>query len=128
MGNKKNHLSEKERFCIEKMLGVGASFGEIARTLGRGVSTISEEVERNGGRKRYDARKAHHRAYLRQYRKKRECNGVALNGPLSRYVEKCLALGWSPETISARIRAEKRHPYASPKSIRKFIASRSSLE
>ena len=55
MANKKKHLLDEERFCIEKMLGVGKSYGEIARTLGRGLSTISEEVNGNGGRDKYKA-------------------------------------------------------------------------
>jgi len=47
--NKKKHLQKEERFCIEKMLKQGKSFGEISRVLGRGLSTISEEVNENGG-------------------------------------------------------------------------------
>lgn len=128
MANKKKHLSQPERFCIEKMLGVGKSFGEIARTLGRGLSTISEEVNGSGGRECYAARKAATRAYFRQYRKKRECNKVAMNGHLYRFVEKRLAQGWSPETISARLERQSGLPYASAKSIRKFINKRPSLE
>lgn len=126
--NKKKHLSKHERFCIEKMCRMGESFGKIGRTLGRGVSTISEEVNGNGGRSAYDAERADTRAYLRQYRKKRECNAVALDGPLSRYVERSLACGWSPETISQRLKEEGRYAYASGKSIRRFIGRRPSLE
>ncbi|MFA6258816.1 MAG: helix-turn-helix domain-containing protein, partial [Candidatus Paceibacterota bacterium] len=53
--NKKKHLKKEERFCIERMLKMGKSFGEIARTLDRGLSTISGEANGNGGRGRYDA-------------------------------------------------------------------------
>ena len=88
MANKKKHLRKEERFCIEKMLGQNKSFGEVARTLGRGLSTISEEVNANGGRTRYDAQKAHHRAYLKQWRKKRGCNKVAMDTHLKKFVEK----------------------------------------
>lgn len=110
------------------MLKAGKSFGEISRVLERGLSTISEEVNEKGGRETYDARRAQHRAYLKQYWKKRECNKVAMNGDLSRYVEKSLSRGLSPESISARIEEEKRYEYASSKSIRKFIIKRPSLE
>jgi len=110
------------------MLRRDKSFGEIARTLERGLSTISEEVNDNGGKKLYDARKAHHRAYLRQYWKKKECNKVAMDGALSRKVEKDLARGLSPEAISARLDEEMRYQYVSGKSIRKFIGRRPSLE
>jgi IS30 family transposase len=126
--NKKKHLQKDERFCIEKMLRQGRSFSEIARTLDRGLSTISEEVNENGGRKKYNAEQAHHRAYLKQYWKKRNCNKVAMNGHLSRFVEKSLSKGWSPETISMRLEVQSGLPYASRKSIRKFIEKRAGLE
>lgn len=128
MANKRKHLSKDERFCIEKMLRVGDSFGKIARALNRGISTISEEVNANKGRDKYDAEKAETRAYFKQYRKKRDCNAVAQNGHIQRFVEKKLEKGWSPETISSRLKKQSGIGYASPKSIRKFIGSRSGLE
>ena len=128
MANKKKHLSEKERFCIEKMLRTGDSLGKIARTLGRGVSTMSEEVSENGGKDKYNAAKAEMRAYFKQYRKKRDCNGVAQNSHVQEFVEKKLETGWSPETISSRLKRQSGIGYASPKSIRKYIDSRSGLE
>jgi len=128
MANKKKHLSDEERFCIEKMLGVGNSFSEIARTLNRGLSTISEEVNENGGRNGYTANRAINRAYLKQYRKKRNCNKVACDGHLTRFVERKLEKGWSPETISCRLKKQSGLGYVSPKSIRKFIEKRSGME
>jgi transposase, IS30 family len=126
--NKKKHLKKDERFCIEKLLRIRKSFTEIAKVLGRGLSTISEEVNENGGRKNYNAEQAHHRAYLKQYWKKRDCNKVAMDGHLSRFVEKKLNLGWSPETISCRLKTQSGLKYASRKSIRKFIERRPGLE
>ncbi len=128
MANKKKHLSKEERFCIEKMLGEGESFGKIARTLGRGVSTVSEEVNDSGGRDSYRAERAQSRAYLKQYRKKRECNAVAMNGHLQRAVEKKLALRWSPERIATWLKLQSGIGYASGKSIRGYIDTRSGLD
>lgn len=128
MANKKKHLSKEERFCIEKILRAGASFGNIARTLGRGVSTVSEEVNENGGRERYRASRAETRAYFKQYRKKRACNAVAMNGNTQRFVEKKLACRWSPEKIALRLKRQSGMGYASGKSIRRFIARRSGLD
>lgn len=128
MANKKNHLSDEERFCIEKMLGVGNTLLQIGKTLGRGKSTICEEVGVNGGRKKYRAEKAIRRAYWKQYRKKRHCNKVACDGHLTKYVEKKLEAGWSPGAISARLEIQSGLPYASEKSIRKYIGKRSGLE
>lgn len=126
--NKKKHLQKEERFCIEKMLEKSKSFSEIAKTLSRGLSTISEEVNENGGRRNYKAKQAHHRAYLKQYWKKRHCNKVAMDSHLSRFVEKNLRKGWSPETISKRLEIQSGLNYASGKSIRKFINVRHGLE
>jgi len=126
--NKKKHLQKEERFCIEKMLKQEKSFSEIGRTLGRGLSTVSEEVNANEGRENYSAKRADHKAYLKQYWKKKNCNKVAMDGHLTRFVEKNLAKGWSPETISCRLDIQSGLPYASRKSIRKFIKRRSGLE
>jgi IS30 family transposase len=126
--NKKKHLQTEERFCVEKMLRKEKSFSEIARVLGRGLSTISEEVSENGGRENYKAEQAHHRAYLKQYWKKKNCNKVAMDNNLSKFVEKKLSLGWSPEVISDRLKIQSGLKYASRKSIRKFIDRRSGLE
>lgn len=132
MANKKKHIISEERFCIEKMLGQAKSLGEIAKTLGRGKSTISEEVSSNGGREKYNAERADTRAYFKQYRKKKNCNGVAMDTFLHHFVEKCLLLLWSPERISWRLKELRKHfhqvPYVSGKSIRKFIKKRPSLE
>jgi IS30 family transposase len=110
------------------MLKQDKSFGEISRTLDRGLSTISEEVNASGGREVYSAKQADHRAYLKQYWKKKNCNKVAMDGHLSRFVEKSLSKGWSPETISSRLEIQSGLKYASAKSIRKFIDRRSGLE
>lgn len=126
--NKKKHLLDEERFCIEKMLRVGESFADIGRTLGRGRSTICEEVKVNGGRKKYKAEKAIRKAYWKQYRKKKDCNKVALDGHLTKFVEKKLEAGWSPGSISARLEIQSGLQYASEKSIRKFVKKRPGLE
>ncbi len=128
MNNKKKHLSNEERFCIEKMLGAGESFVHIGKVLGRGKSTICEEVNENGRRKKYKAEVAIRRAYWKQYRKKRNCNKIACDGHLSRFVEKKLSIGWSPESISVRLKTQSGLQYVSKKSIRKFIENRSGLE
>ena len=101
---------------------------QIGRTLSRGLSTISEEVKDNGGREKYRAKSAIVRAYFKQYRKKRNCNKVALDGHLTRFVERKLEKGWSPEVISKRLKRQSGLNYASRKSIRKFIEKRPGLE
>ena len=48
-------LSREEREEIRAGLERDESFGEIGRSLGRAKSTISREVRKNGGRKKYSA-------------------------------------------------------------------------
>lgn len=122
--NKQNHLRKEERFCIEKMLKVNATYKEIASVLNRGESTIGHEVRRNSGHAEYDAVKAHQRAYLRQYRKKRTCMKVAMDIGIRKQVEHYLyTYKWSPETISATLRIHHRLK-VSAKAIYKYIRKR----
>ena len=130
-GNKRGHLAKEERIKIRTLLDENYSYQRIANNLKRGKSTIQAEVTRNGGKKKYDPTKAQLKAYLRQYRKKRHCNKVAMSKFLTRFIEKSLALGWSPERISSRlgylVKKGKIKEYASPKSIRKYVKKRPGL-
>ena len=128
IGNKKKHLSYEERFSIEKMLKADETLTTIATILGRGISGISGEVSVNGGRTKYAATKAQLRAYWKQYRKKRDCNKVAMTPGMIRIIERELRNRRSPEEIAAMLKQRRFHCTPSAKSIRKFIASRSSLE
>jgi IS30 family transposase len=97
-------LSVAEREEISRGLVAGASFAAIARGLGRATSTVSREVQANGGRRRYRAWAAEHRADERarrpKLRKLRRCDR------LRRAVEEMLAVRWSPQQIARRLRHE----------------------
>lgn len=131
-GMKKTHLSYEERVKVEGFLEINYSYQEIADALKRSKGAVGDEVKRNGGRKKYRAAKAQRRADLKQRQKKRECIKVALSRFLTRFVEKRLRLGWSPERIACRLRFLKttapQTEYASGKSIRKYIKGRHGLE
>lgn len=105
------------------MLKASKTYRDIARTLERGLSTISEEIKRNGRKDNYDAKKAHHHAYVKQWRKKQGCLKVATDGFLSNYVEKELRRFVSPERISGRLKREY-DKSVSAKAIRKFARAR----
>lgn len=98
------HLSFAERERISRGVAAGESARRIGRELGRAPSTVSREIERNGGRRRYRALGAHKRAL--------QCLARPRPGKLSRLprlreeVETGLIRRWSPEQISARLRAE----------------------
>jgi IS30 family transposase len=91
-------LSHAEREEISRGIAAGESLREVARRLGRSASTVSREVARNGGAKRYRATSADRRAWDEARRPKQ---GKLAGCPrLRREVAKKLALKWSPEQIS----------------------------
>lgn len=99
-------LSVAEREEISRALLAGASLRAIAVGLGRAPSTISREVARNRGRRRYRAWQADRRAIRRARRPK--LAKLAHNVRLRTEVERLLGLRWSPEQIAQRLRRE--HP------------------
>jgi IS30 family transposase len=91
-------LSLGEREEISRGVAVGASLRSIAARLGRAASTVSRELRRNGGSRRYRATAADKRAWDRALRPKR-CK-LAIHGGLRRIVANRLRQNWSPEQIA----------------------------
>lgn len=91
-------LGPTEREEISRGLAACESMRAIAVRLGRPASTISREVNRNGGRGNYRAQKADERAWDRARRPKR-CL-LAVNRRLREVVEEKLGEHWSPQQIS----------------------------
>ena len=60
-------LTLAEREEISRGLVAGNSIRSIAASLGRAPSTVSREVNRNGGRRRYRANKADQAAWCSFY-------------------------------------------------------------
>ena len=96
----------------------------IAETLGRSVSTISDELKRNRVRGRYVADKAHHKAYVRRHEAKYQGMKIVQNRKLQEYVEQELYDDQSPEGIAGLLHIRQRKlPYVSKDSIRRYIKS-----
>jgi IS30 family transposase len=91
-------LSLSEREEISRGLAGGESRRSIARRLGRSPSTISREVTRHGGVRRYRACRADTDALRRARRPK--LSKLASCGRLRKVVEAKLELRWSPAQIS----------------------------
>jgi IS30 family transposase len=122
MKNKKSHIKKEERFLIEKMLKAGKGVTEIARLLERGISSISEEISRNGGKDKYNSTSAHINATERQEAKKANQNKVSKSTKLQSLIMKYRQDGMSPEKISVLLKSKKQKTLdVSPKSIRKFL-------
>ena len=91
-------LSLSEREDISRGIVAGISIRTIASRLGRAPSTVSREIRRNGGQRRYRANKADVAAWDRAKRPK-TCKLVE-NRALARIVARKLKGLWSPEQIA----------------------------
>lgn len=95
-------LTTREREEISRGLARRVSLRRIAAQLERAPSTISREVSRHGGARRYRAGTADRRAWRRSRRPQR-CR-LATHAPLRRIVAAKLRLEWSPQQIAAWLR------------------------
>jgi IS30 family transposase len=91
-------LSMDEREEISRGMAAGVSLRSVARRLGRAPSTISRELRRNGGQRRYRAAAADKRAWKQALRPKL-CK-LARCDELRQLVAARLYENWSPEQIA----------------------------
>ena len=99
-------LTHSEREEISRDLAGCLSLRSIAARLGRSPSTISREVERNGGLKKYRANQADQAAWDRAQRPK-PCK-LARHPLLQRIVVAKLKKQWSPKQIDGWLK--RRYP------------------
>ncbi len=92
------HLTLVEREEISRGVAAGKSLRLMAWRLGRAPSTVSRELARNGGRRRYRAHRADQTAWGRARRPK-VCK-LATSPKLRLLVEDKLRGWWSPTQIS----------------------------
>ena len=95
-------LSSADREEISRGLAAGVSLRAIARALRRAPSTISREVRRHGGRRRYRAAQADRRAWAAARRPK-ACR-LAGQPRLCRAIAEKLLAKWAPEQIAGWLR------------------------
>ena len=95
-------LAEREEIAIG--LARDESAAAIAGRLGGAVSTVTRDVNLNGGRRGYRAHVADMRALERARRPKRA--KLARSPRLRVEVERRLGERWSPEQIAARLRVD----------------------
>lgn len=103
-------LTLAEREEISRAMADGQSIRSVASRLGRAPSTVSRELDRNGGRSDYRSTDADAAAWDRAHRLK-QCKLVE-NPALARVVADKLRLLWSPEQIAGWLK----HTYPSDES------------
>ncbi len=97
-------LSWREREEISRGIAAGASMRSIASSIGRAASTVSREIARNGGSRKYRANIADDAAWSRARRPK-PCR-LKVAARLRQVVATKLRMKWSPEQISGWLKRE----------------------
>jgi IS30 family transposase len=95
-------LSMTDREEISRGLARGDGFREIGRAIGRSHTTVSREVNQNGGPRRYRAQRAEEAAWKRARRPKP--SKLHLSSGLRAIVSEKLERKWSPQQISHWLR------------------------
>ena len=103
---KKPKISPQERDQIALLLSSGSSIRNVARILGRSVSTVSVEIKRNSVDDKYQSIAADTLSRERNA-KSRRLNPLK-NSFIFSYVCDKLRCGWSPEQISGRLKKDNR--------------------
>lgn len=96
-----HHLTIEERSCIRKYYVDGLSYREIARLIGRNVSTVSREIRRNCTHM-YDIPTYYPHTAQKKYLLRRSyCHrGMFHSQEVIDYIEEKLRATWSPEQIA----------------------------
>lgn len=114
-------LSRRERDRIAHLRAQGVSLREVAKQLGRNVSTISRELSRNGSQVyvAYGACSADQRARVRKRRAGRRPR--LKSARLRAYVHQHLRMGWSPEQIAGKLATSNNGLKISPEAIYQYV-------
>jgi IS30 family transposase len=100
------------------------SLGDIAKALGRSVSTISEEISRNSIKGKYCPKVAQNKMSLRRRNASFRGQKIVSCKELKDFIEKNLLDRQSPEAIAGRLKyQEKKLPYVSKDTIYRFLNS-----
>lgn len=95
-------MTKTERLELSILLTKQYSLRSIADAMGRDVSTISREVQRNSVKGEYTPEKAHQKAVLRWKYRKPYMKKIRRHHGLEAYIRLKLKEDWSPETIAQR--------------------------
>jgi transposase, IS30 family len=114
------HIGPGDWSCIGRMLDAGHSFREIARTLGKDVSSVSRHINEYGGRDGYDGREVRRRRRMKRIAAM-DCIRL-IRGNLLRFITRELVEHKSPEQIAGVLGRKKQPVVAS--TIYRYIKER----
>lgn len=117
------HFCKTERMELSILRKKGYSLREIARELGKHPSSVSRELKRNQVKGRYDAERAHHKAYVARKYSKYQGMKIREHPWLQEYVRYGLEHYWTPDEIAGRLKQEHGTSVVSFKAIYKWVYS-----
>lgn len=122
---KRKKLSKEERLELAILKEKGYSVRSIASVMNRSPSTISRELRRNvfAKERRYDPRRASHKAYVRKKYSRFEWKKINKDKELKAFVIQKLAEHWNPDEISGYMRRKNLPFYASKSAIYEWLYS-----
>jgi IS30 family transposase len=103
-----SHLLKSERNEIAILLNKKYSLRNIAKTLKRSVSTISDEIKLNSVEGTYDPIKADHKAYVKRKYAKYQGMKIVKNQKLKEFIEEKLYDNQSPRAIAGRLKKNRK--------------------
>jgi len=118
------YFTLKTRIMLKNYLRFNWSYRKIGKEIGKSISSISAEINKNGGRKAYNAWQAEANAEerLRVRGKRRKLD---ISKGLKKYVIEMLKKDWSPEQVSGELkRLAKGKSVLSHETIYQFIYSK----
>jgi IS30 family transposase len=118
------HFTLTKRKILSELLQQGESYREIRKVINKSISSISDEINNNGGRRNYDPHKAHERALKNKMERKKR-KKLEISEGLKGYVIEKLREDWSPEQIAGELRKQAQEKTViSTETIYQFIYSK----
>lgn len=114
------HIGPADWACIARMLRAGYSLSEIARTIGKDVSSVSRHVAEYGGRDGYDAQEVRRRKKMKRIAAMGSMR--VIRGSLLRFIVRELTQHKSPEQIAGVLMRKKKT--IAPSTIYRYLEER----
>ena len=121
------HFTKDDRVKLSVLLEAKISIRQCAKQLGFSPPAVSEEIKRNGGRKKYNYYRAQKRCRVIRKNANQCHRKLGKNKELTNAIIKLLKEDWSPEQIVGRTLLELGYVLTSFTSIYNYINSRKEL-
>ena len=117
------HFSRNERLELSILRKKGYSLREIGFALKKSPSSVSREINNNGGRAGYNPRYAQQYARVRRQNAKYQGMKVRAYPKLEAYIAEKLHAGWSPDVIAGTWNRGQKTVAITAKGIYKYLYS-----